>query len=126
MRQVRRQWRLVAAEGPKGLAHRSRSRPSSRALDRHFKKRVIELLHERYADFGPTLAAEKLARDLGRPVSRETARKIQIEIGLRKPKKRKEKRYHPRRPRRACTGELIQIDGSIYTTGSKGELLEWC
>ena len=114
VRQVRRQRRLVEAEGPKGLAHRSRSRPSGRALGRHLKKRVIELLHERYTDFGPTFAAEKLTKDLGRPISRETIRKIQIEIGLRKPKKRKERRYHPRRPRRACIGELIQIDGSIH------------
>lgn len=114
VRQVRRQRRLVEAEGPKGLAHKSRSRPSGRALDPRLKKQIIQLLHKRYADFGPTFASEKLAKDIGRPISRETIRKIQIEIGLRKSKRRKERRYHPRRPRRACIGELIQIDGSIH------------
>ena len=113
-RQIRRLRRKVEAEGPKGLAHKSRSRPSGRALNPHLKEHVIKLLHERYADFGPTFASEKLSEDLGRAISRETIRKIQIEIGLRKAKRRKEKRYHPRRPRRACIGELIQIDGSIH------------
>lgn len=114
VRQVRRLRRLVEAEGPKGLAHKSRSRTSGRALDPRLKKQIIRLLHEKYADFGPTFAAEKLAEEIGRPISRETIRKIQLAIGLRKSKRRKERRYHPRRPRRACIGELIQIDGSIH------------
>lgn len=113
-RQVRRLRRRVELEGPSGLAHKSRSRPSGRALCPILKEKMIKLLRERYHDFGPTFAAEKLTIDLNNPISRETVRKIQIEIGLRKSKRSKERSYHPRRPRRSCIGELIQIDGSIH------------
>ncbi|MCA1444973.1 hypothetical protein I6F07_33470, partial [Ensifer sp. IC4062] len=40
------------------------------------------IVRERYADFGPTLAAEKLAEHDGLTVSRETLRKWMAEAGL--------------------------------------------
>jgi hypothetical protein len=38
------------------------------------RTRALSIIRERYADFGPTLAAEKLAAHHGCSVSRETVR----------------------------------------------------
>ena len=70
------------------------------------------LVHERYADFGPTLACEKLVEQHGYRLSVETLRQWMIAEGLWKPKKRKAARK--KRPRRPCPGELVQIDGSPH------------
>lgn len=43
--------------------HRSRGRPSNRGYKERFKKVVMARYEERYRDFGPTLAAEKLGED---------------------------------------------------------------
>jgi hypothetical protein len=65
-------------------------------------------------DFGPTLAAEKLLERDGIKVSAETVRRIQIELGLWRPKRRRAKRVFQLRNRRPRFGELIQIDGSPH------------
>jgi transposase len=59
-RQVRRLERAYQAHGAGALASKRRGRPSNRKRDPAFRERVIELVRTRYADFGPTLAAEKL------------------------------------------------------------------
>jgi len=43
---------------------------------------VIELVRSRYADFGPSLAAEVLFEKDGVKVSRETLRRWMVEDGL--------------------------------------------
>jgi transposase len=60
-RQIRRLVKRVRTEAERGLAHRSRGRPSNRAIDGKIKTRVLRLYQARYSDFGPTLACEKLA-----------------------------------------------------------------
>lgn len=66
MRQIRRiQWRLEA-EGDSGVLHRLRGQPSNHQSDEAFRKEVLAVDQADYSDFGPTLAAEKLAeRQLG-------------------------------------------------------------
>jgi hypothetical protein len=113
-RHLRRLRRRYEEEGGKGLAHRSRGRRSRNSFEVEFEEKIIELLHSRYSDFGPTFAAEKLSEDLRRKVSKEKIRQLQIREGLRKARKVKEKKYHPRRARRSRRGELIQIDGSEH------------
>jgi hypothetical protein len=71
-------------------------------------------LVERYADFGPTLACEKLREVHGLVVSVETVRGLQIELALWQPKRRKAARAFQLRARRGRFGELIQIDGSPH------------
>ncbi len=68
---------------------------------------------ERYADFGPTLAAEYLRAE-GFTVSKETLRGWMIEAGVWQAKHKRPPRLHPPRPRRARLGELVQIDGSAH------------
>ena len=111
-RQAKRLWRRLREEGSWGLAHRSRGRPSNRRLDPSSRERVLARFRERYADFGPTFAAEKLAED-GLAVSRETLRRWALKEHLWLG--RQTHRVHrKRRARREHFGELVQIDGSHH------------
>ncbi|GAB4229631.1 MAG: ISNCY family transposase [Chlamydiales bacterium] len=114
VRQLRRSRRRYEKGGLSYLAHKSRGKPSGRALSKEDNIKIRKLLHERYSDFGPTFAAEKLTIDLGRMISNEKIRQIQIEEGLHRPKRRRQGRYHPRRKRRSREGELVQTDASEH------------
>ncbi len=71
----------------------------------------MAIIRERYWDFGPTLAAEKLREVHGIAIGRETLRQWMIEDGLWLDRKQRRKRVHQPRHRRECVGELVQIDG---------------
>lgn len=62
-RQVLRINKRYKEEGAKGLVHRSRGKPSNRRKRKEFREAVIDRYRERYEDFGPTLASEKLEKD---------------------------------------------------------------
>ena len=72
------------------------------------------MVRERYEDFAPTLAWEKLTEVHGYGVSVETLRKWMVAEGLWRSKKRPGARIHQSRPRRPALGELVQIDGSPH------------
>lgn len=110
-RQVRRLARRYAAAGPVGLISKRFNRPSNNRLDDDIADQVVKLLHSTYADFGPTLAAEKLRTKHGIDLAKETVRRIQIAVGLWIPRKLRPPRIQQPRMRRACLGELVQIDG---------------
>lgn len=113
-RQVKR---LVAAyrrDGAGALVSRRLGQPSNRRLKEPVREAIRALLVERYADFGPTLACEKLREVHGLAVSVETVRGLQIELALWTPKRRKAARAFQLRERRGRFGELIQIDGSPH------------
>jgi len=112
-RHVRRLLSRYRNEGDAGLIHRARGKPSSHRFPDEFRERVMNLVHEHYADFGPKFATEKLARRDGLHLSKETLRKWMIDDGLRKSKSRKTQHRTWREPRE-CRGELLQIDGSIH------------
>ena len=111
-RQFRRILKRHREEGDKGLAHRLRGRPSNRRTPLESRSEAMEIIAEHYPDFGPTLASEKLEGH-GISLSRETVRRLMIEQGLWKPKKRRE-RHRMRREPRARFGELVQMDGSHH------------
>ena len=114
VRQVRRLCRVYADEGPSALASKHRGRPSNRRLADAVQERALELVRSRYADFGPTFAREKLVEQHGFEVSVTTVRQWMVEAGLWTPRKLRDRRVHQPRRRRACVGELIQIDGSDH------------
>ena len=114
IRQVKRLVARFRQEGPPGLVSRHLGRRPGNALSKAVRQEIMGLVHERYADFGPTLACEKLVEQHGYRLSVETLRQWMIAEGLWKPKKRKAARIHQRRPRRPCPGELVQIDGSPH------------
>jgi transposase len=62
-RQVKRSFRRYTREGASGLAHRLRGRRSNRRSSATRRAAILRRYQERYADFGPTLAAEYLVRD---------------------------------------------------------------
>jgi transposase len=114
VRQFKRLVRNWRAEGDAGLLSRQRGRPSHRRVPDGVRERIIALLREKYADFGATLASEKLGDLDGIKVSAETVRRLQIELGLWRPKKRRARRVFQLRERRPRFGELVQIDGSLH------------
>jgi len=113
-RQFERLVRGWKRHGDCGLVSRQRGRAAHNRLAEAMRLRIERLLRETYPDFGPTLAAEKLAERDGIVVSRETVRRIQTRLKLHRPKKRGEKRVFQVRDRRPRFGELVQIDGSPH------------
>src|SRR5579884_3640953 len=81
-RQVRRLRRRLEVEGDGAVVHRLRGKPSNRWLDEEGRARVLGLYREKYKDFGPTLASEKLAEVDGVAVARETLRRMLVAEGL--------------------------------------------
>lgn len=113
-RQVKRLWRDYRKKGAKGLVSARRGKPSNNRLDAEVAQQALDLIKEKYEDFGPTLAHEKLTEKHGLSISRESVRKLMIEEGIWKAKRAKKSVVHQMRERRACFGELIQIDGSDH------------
>ena len=116
-RSERQVWRLLKAfraEGAAGLVSKKRGRPSNRRTAASVRAAALWIVRQNYADFGPTLAAEKLAGEHGFAFSNETLRKWMIEDGLWLDRKQRQKRVHQPRPRRDCIGELVQVDGSEH------------
>lgn len=111
-RQCRRVYQRQQAEGDRGLVHRSRGRPSNRGSKAEVRAAVLARYRERYPDFGPTLAAEKLAAD-GFAVHPETLRRWLLQAGIWQ-KRRKRAGHRSWRERRAHFGELVQLDGSHH------------
>ena len=71
LRQARRAWKRFKKEGDAGLIHKLRGRAGNPAKEAALRRAVSERCRERYPDFGPTPAAEKLAEE-GHVVRRET------------------------------------------------------
>ena len=113
-RQVRRLATAYELEGPAGLASKKRGRPSNYRLPEALHLRALELVGGLYADFGPTLAREKLLELHGVQVSKETLRKWMAEAGIWVTRAQRLPRAHQPRNRRPCFGELVQIDGSPH------------
>jgi hypothetical protein len=99
--------------GPTGLSGH-RSRPGNRRLDAGVADRALTIIRDRYADFGPTLACEKLYECHGIRLAKETVRKLMTDAGLWIPRRQRPPKIYQPRARRACLGELIQIDGSEH------------
>ncbi len=114
IRHVKRLYRAYREHGAEGLVSQRRDKPSNNRLEPKVVQQVIDLIYERYRDFGPTLAHEKLTEVHNLRLSRESVRRIMIGEGIWKPKKARKLEIHQMRERRACLGELVQIDGSEH------------
>ncbi|PAK05463.1 integrase, partial [Burkholderia ubonensis] len=114
VRQVQRLVDRYRESGAAGLASRQRGRPGNRRLDEDLARRALTIIRDRYADFGPTLACEKLWECHGIRLAKETVRKLMTDAGLWVPRRLRPPKVYQPRARRACLGELIQIDGSEH------------
>jgi len=112
-RQAKRVLCRYREEGAAGLVHRNVGKPSARGIDKALREAVLRKYGESYPDFGPTLAAEKLAERDGLVVDHETLRRWLIAEGTWKAS-RQRRRYRSRRDRRQRFGELVQFDGSHH------------
>jgi transposase len=113
-RQVKRLWKAYREKGTAGLVSQQRGKASHNHLSEQTEQAAVDLLHSRYADFGPTLAREKLVEKDGLKISVSSVRKLMIEEELWKAKKARKVEAYQMRERRSCFGELVQIDGSPY------------
>ena len=114
VRQVERLVLRYKQAGAAGVGSAARGRPGNRKLDEATAYRALILIRDRYADFGPTLACEKLRECHGLRLSKETVRHLMTDAGLWIPRKQRPPKIHQPRNRRSCLGELIQIDGSDH------------
>jgi transposase len=111
-RQAKRSYARYGREGAWGLGHRLRGRGSNRRIEAAERSAILKRYQERYGDFGPTLAAEYLAKEkLAVPV--QTLRRWLIEEGLWQVTRCRS--VHRRwRARKECFGEMVQMDGSHH------------
>ena len=112
-RQVRNLKHAVEEQGPDGLIHGNRGKPSPREIPEATRSRVLDLIRSRYSDFGPTFASEKLEEIHGIALSKETIRQLMMGAKLWRPRRRRENgQYRSWRPRREAYGDMEQFDGS--------------
>ncbi|WP_244138444.1 ISNCY family transposase [Burkholderia stabilis] len=113
-RQIERLVARYRAAGPAGLVSQRRGHVSNHQLPEDLAHRALSLIRERYTDFGPTLACEKLWECHGLQLSKETVRKLMTDAGLWIPRRQRPPKVYQPRARRAYLGELVQIDGSDH------------
>ena len=126
LRQAQRITSRVRVEGDSGIINRSRGRPSNRALPDAVKDKALRLFKDKYLDFGPTLASEKLFERDKIKINDETLRLWLIEKAI--PYRRRKKRPHRQwRERKEYFGQMVQMDGSHHpwfeTRGDKCVLM---
>ena len=112
-RQGKRLWQRYRTEGDAGLVHRARGGSKKSRYDEGFKLKCLSAYEQHYAGFGPTFASEKLEEREQLKVPPETLRLWLKSAGLWRQKRKRSPHRHCRE-RRACFGELLQIDGSIH------------
>jgi transposase len=114
-RHVRRLLNRLKGKGDGALVHALRGRRSNRRLDEKIKQKALEILgREVYRGFGPTLAAEYLAKQHDIHAGRETVRTWMIEGKLWRPSRQRIEKIHQWRPRRSRVGEMVQWDTSEH------------
>jgi hypothetical protein len=112
VRQVKRLCKNFKTFGPKGLISKKRGSKGNNSIPEILKESALSIIEEKYPDFGPTLAHEKLIENHGLKISLSTIRNLMIVREIWIPKAIKRKVIHQMRERRHKFGELVQIDGS--------------
>jgi len=111
-RQARRIKARYLKRGASGLVHGGRGRISNRRIDAKLREQILRRYEERYLDFGPTFAMEKL-REEGYAIHAETLRQWLLAAGLWQ-RQRRRNPYRQRRTPKQRFGELVQLDGSHH------------
>jgi hypothetical protein len=112
-RQSKRIWKRYQADGDAGLVHRLRGKPSARRKPAELRTQALaRYAEERYADFGPTLMAEHLAKEK-LVVDHETLRRWRLAAGQHTVRRRKQ-RHRQWRERKPSFGAMVQLDGSHH------------
>lgn len=113
MRQIGNLCKKVRMHGNCGIIHGLKGKASNNQISKDILEEAIRHIKQRYADFGPTFANEKLYEIHGIRISTPTIRKAMIAEDLWKHRISKAK-HRAWRARRSSVGMLVQLDGSIH------------
>ena len=114
-RQVKCLRKRTREKGTEGIIHQGRGKRSNRKISDDLREKTEKLLKEKYPDFGPKFAMEKLRDNHDILHSKETVRMMMVNLGLRKVRRRKGNgEYRAWRPRKEYFGEMQQFDGSYH------------
>ena len=114
LRQVKRLKKKMKEKGINAVIHQLKGRGGNNHIDLSIKEKALNLVKEKYPDFSPTFASEKLAEHQGLTVNSQTLRKWMIQVGLWKIHQQRKVEYHSWRQRKDYFGELQQFDGSYH------------
>jgi hypothetical protein len=114
IRQVQRAKAAMRKNGIPALVHGLKGKPGNHRIPEDIKESSLSLIKEKYADFKPSFATEKLTENHNITVSYGTTRLWMIEAGLWKAKKQRSSQYHSWRQRKEYFGQLEQFDGSYH------------
>jgi len=113
-RTLRRYLRDYLKEGVLFIKHGNCGVRPPNCLDVDLKKKVQALVKEKYFDFNMTHCLEKLEKDEGIELKRESFRLWCHEIKMVKKAKRRAPKVRKRRERMQQTGLMLQMDGSPH------------
>ena len=114
VRQVKRIFKKYKKHGTAALISQKRGKKGNRRLAESLKDLALAYIREKYRDFSPLLAHEKLIEVHELKISLTVVRKLMIQDGLWNPQRKQRKRVYQLRERRPREGELVQIDGSPH------------
>lgn len=114
-RWVRTLLQRMNEHGDAVVVHGLRGRPSNRKLPEETQEQAVSILKQPdWHGFGPTFAAQQLAKHHQIRVGKETLRGWMIKAGIWQPGSRNNGEAHCWRPRRSGFGELVQWDTSEH------------
>jgi len=132
IRQVQRAKAAIRKNGIASVAHGLKGKIGNHHIAEDIKKQSLDAIKERYSDFKPSFATEKLAENHSITISYGTTRLWMIQEKLWKPRKQKQISYRSWRQRKEYFGELQQFDGSYHLwfenrfIDEKGNPIEAC
>lgn len=99
--------------GLSALLHGNRGKPSANRLSDGARSKIVALVSEKYFDFSPTFAAEKLSEVHGITHDPKTIQSVLVaaHVWIKRTKRKKEQ-HCSWRERRPAKGDLVQFDGS--------------
>jgi transposase len=112
VRQFKRLRGRVRGQGPRGLVHGNRGRPSPRRLREALRQRVVELLTGAVKLNDHHIA--DLLEEAGQGVSPASVRRVRCGLKLPAKRRRRPPQHRRRRERAARRGALVLIDGSPF------------
>jgi IS30 family transposase len=124
-RQVQRLAKAYQDEGATALISKKRGQPSNRQTPASLKAQALAVIRERYADFGPTLAAEKLRELHGIYIGRETLRLWMLDAGLWADRQKRRGRVYARKPRGLSIPEANTIGKRPAEIGERTTFGHW-
>lgn len=132
IRQVQRAKAGIRRYGVASVVHGLKGKLGNHRIAESIKKQSLEVIREKYHDFKPSFATEKLAENHDIIISYGTTRLWMIQERLWKPRRQKQTTYRSWRPRKEYFGELQQFDGSYHVwfenrfVDDKGNPVEVC